>query len=42
MVEGFKIGVVGVVVCKWSEAESSGSEDSLEECNRDRGAKETH
>ena len=40
--EGFRIGVVGVDVRKWSEAECSGSEDSLAECNIDRGVEETH
>ena len=40
MVEGFRIGVVGVGVRKWSEAECSCSEDSFAECNRGRGAEE--
>ena len=41
MVEGFVIGVVGVGVCKWSEAECTGNEDSLEKCKGDRGVEET-
>ena len=41
MVEGFIIGVLGLGVCKWSEAGCLGSEDSLSECNGDRGDEET-
>ena len=42
MVEGFKIGAVGVGVCKASESRCIGNEDSLEKCKGDRGVEETH
>ena len=41
MVEGFRIRVVGVSVCKGSEAECTSNEDSLEKCKGDKGVEET-
>ena len=42
MVEGFRIGGVGVGVCKGSETECTGNEGSLAKCKGDRGDEETH
>ena len=41
MVEGFDTRNVQVGVCKGSEAECIGNDDSLEKCKGDRGADET-
>ena len=41
MVEGFNIGVVGVVVCKGLEAECTSNEYSLTKCKGDRRDEET-
>ena len=42
MVEGFNIGVVGVVVWKGSKAECTSNEYSFTKCKEDRGDEDTH